>query len=219
MDKGKVKKQYGLEPNVAESNLVESLIKVVKKFEYLDIEQDENINLLCKNTKIIELESKHYIVLNDRTCEIKRLGESAGNPNILWGYNRKATADTERKAILGMANINFKRPARIIIDNRGRLWADNTHTLLSWLYRLGEDATLDMVPFYIVDVRYSLPRIIDINNTISDSMTDIKKAIACGIRINYYNDMGWRPIEVRWTLEDLALNMGLPKLDASKHNK
>ena len=209
MDQDSIKKLYGVGNCGTGKGLINSLFKTIKRFEYIDIEEDKEIINICSQTKIKDLESKHYIVLDDKTKEVKHLGERAGNPNILWGYHRNATKDTERDAIVEMANIGFKRPARVVIDRHGRLWGDNTHTLLSWMYRLGKDTRIGEIPIYIVDTRTDVKRIININDTLLNSLEDIKMAIACGVRINYYNDMGWRPVGFTWTLGDLAKNTEL----------
>lgn len=183
------------------------IVNKIKAFEYNDLTDCQEVIFSILDTKIRDLESKHYITLNETTNTIRELGEKAGNTNILWGYYRKATVGTELDKILKMVEDDFKRPSRIVVDSDGRLWGDNTHTLIHWIYKLGDNVKVGDIPVYVVDVRrtgLNSGIIIDINNTVNDSLEDIKKAIACGYRINYYNEMGWRPLNTSYTLGQLA---------------
>lgn len=209
MMSNKIRAEYGVESGLTGKELLESLYKNVRQFEYIESDAYRGMETFLKQTKVCELESKHYIVLNDKTAKVRELGVNAGNPNILWGYYRNATAETERNAILEMARVNFRRPSRIVIDKMGRIWGDNTHTLLSWMYRLGKDVTLYDIPIYMVDTRKDVNALVNINNTVNGVLNDMKMAVACGIRINYYNSMGLRPLDISWTLGDLAENTGL----------
>lgn len=187
------------------SNLRECLKNSIQDFYYKDISECKDVEEEYKLKLIKDLECKHYIVLNDKSQLIHNLGISAWCPNILWGYYRNATVETETEFINQMIKDKFMRPSRIVIDKYGRWWGDNTHTLISHIWR--GKRYLHEIPIYIIDVRNDIPVIIDINNTVIRVDEDMKMAIASGLRVNHHIEKGWRPENISWTVKDLIENM------------
>lgn len=128
---------------------------------------------------------------------------------LKWGSHKGGTPETEKAIIDKMVADNFKRPVRIVVDQFNRVWADNTHSVCSWVLRKGAYARLQDIPYYVVDLSKGAPVLYDVKGTLSDSLTDIRTAIACSRRITVKVDAGFRPVGVVWTIQDIIINMGV----------
>ena len=96
-----------------------------------------------------------------------------------------------------------ERAVRFVICSDGRIWSDNTHWTLAYLIKYGFQTTLLDIPAYIVDFRYSTPTVFDKNGVVFDSIFDIKSSIASAKRIQERINMGWRPVEISYTINVL----------------
>lgn len=162
--------------------------------------------------RLVHLNCKHIIQSTPETKIIEeedvRVCQKLGIVSTLkWGSHRNGTVESEKKIIDEMVKCDFKRPMRVVWLPDDSIWCDNTHTAISWIYRLGRECTLSDVPYYIVDLRTETPNIVDIKGSLSDSIRDCRLAIACSLRIRDKMDEGWRPRGVYWMVEDLIDNL------------
>ena len=77
-----------------------------------------------------------------------------------------------------MSNSSCLRAVRFVITKDKRIWADNTHWTLAYIYKYGLGAKISDIPLYIIDFRSKLPIIYDCEGVVFDSISDIKKSIA-----------------------------------------
>lgn len=167
---------------------------------------------LVDNVRLVDLHCKHIIVPNEKTIEVERLSKMASEmcgmrDTIKWGVHRNGTQESEWAIINKMISDNFARPVRIFRDCYERLWADNTHSVISWVLRLGEGTPICSIPYYYVDASFNEPIVYDVNGTLSDSLNDVRTAVACVERINTKVMCGYRPQDVVWTIKDLIENL------------
>ena len=121
------------------------------------------------------------------------------------GTENKNGVEKHINIIKKMIDSDFMRPMRIIIDTKGRLWADNTHTCIQWIIREGENICLGDVPYYITDFsNKNEPVFLSIKGSGRDSVKDIKSAIACGYRIEKLVNVGYRPTDVNYQISHLC---------------
>lgn len=184
----------------------------INRFDYMTLLacEDKDYEFLF-NKRIVSLECKHITEICEKTNEIYERAVKSGHEWCVLGSHRNGTVDSEKKVITDMMeNLNFNRPIRLVITSDGAVWADNTHTVIAYVLRYGEDLFVKEIPFYIVDTRYSIPRIVSVKNTVNDSVSDIKSAIACSERLNARLARGYRPKYLRWNIADLMeqLNFG-----------
>lgn len=159
---------------------------------------------------LLDLECKHVMQIDSKlTEELYERGIIAGHSCFVFGSHRNGTMESECKIIESMCDSDFKRPVRIIKDKFGRIWADNTHSVIAYLYRNKFKATLKEIPIYLVDLSRKPYKIVDIDNTVLDSIGDIRNAIACAERINNRIDLGYRPLDLQWTIKDLMQQLGM----------
>lgn len=65
------------------------------------------------------------------------------------------------------------------------------------------ETTLLDIPTYIIDFRDSTPVVFDKSGVVFDSVFDIKSSIASTNRIQERLTIGWRPLEVSYTIKNL----------------
>lgn len=175
--------------------------KTKGKYEWL--EEIKLIDLHCKHIMKISLYTKHVFDSAERAFRAQNV------PNrVIWGVHRNGTEESERNIIKKMISDNFSRPVRIVIDQFGRVWADNTHTVISWVIRKGVECRLKDIPFYAVDLRETT-KIISINGTVHDSVKEIKTAIACADRIKRLIQFGYRDVGTDWKIRCLMIDIGI----------
>lgn len=186
----------------------------INRFIYADI-KDDYIHQLYNQVlsiPLIELHCKHIMELSPYTQNVYHASQDAsslcGRDNtIIWGVHRNGTIESERNIINQMILDDFQRPVRIVIDKQGRFWADNTHTVISWVLRKGSSCRLRDIPFYIVDLQKNTAVIISVLDSLNDSVQDIKSAIACGQRICELIDYGYRDINNVWKIKNLMIDI------------
>lgn len=127
--------------------------------------------------KLIDLECKHIMSLDDTCRKIYEDSIKANFQNIQWGYFREnVSKDSENYTIEKMITDNFLKPIRITITHN-RVWADNTHTTISYIRRFGDDTKVKDVPFYICDLR-KVPITILGDKKISGSMKNVCRMLS-----------------------------------------
>ena len=154
--------------------------------------------------KLISLESKHIAYIDNETTQLHENAISIGYKNHILGSHRSYTnISDELSRIYNMAQTSCLRAVRIVITQDGRLWSDNTHWTLSYLFRYGKDTKLQEIPFYVIDFRNENPTVINYASTLFDSITEIRSAIEAAYSIQVRLNMGWRNNRLRYTIGDL----------------
>lgn len=196
--------------------IMPSNVKPVTQFLYMEYE-DENVKKVydwITTIRLLDLHCKHIMNMNNHNKDIYDAAEKAFNAQgvrnrVIWGVNRNGTIESETAIIKKMVADNFDRPVRIFIDQFERVWADNTHSVISWIIRRGFNCTLNDIPFYMVDLREDIPRIISVNATVHDSVKDIQMAIGCAYRIKDLIKLGYRSYDLNWSINDLMNDIHL----------
>lgn len=156
--------------------------------------------------KLVKLECKHIPYVDNKTKELHQNAINIGYDNDIFGSHRIYTnIFDELGRIHNMAQTSCLRAVRIVITQDGRIWSDNTHWTISYLFRYGKDTELREIPFYVIDFRTEIPTVINYSSTLFDSITEIKKAISAAKNIQARLNMGWRNGGLNYTIEDLFL--------------
>lgn len=166
-----------------------------------------------QDVSLFSLESKHVGDIRSSTAEnIYRMGKEIGYQNIKLGAHRSehgADIEGEINLILKMTfDKNFDRAVRVVVDKDGKYWADNTHTVISYIGR--NKRYLSEIPVYVVDFRAELPKVISVNNSIQGDLQDLRNVLSSAKRIVERNEAGWRTDD--WKIGDLVQDIGLMKL-------
>lgn len=173
-----------------------------KDIQYILIEENKNsqYDTLVKSL-LIHLEAKHIMFPSEENKQIVIEAKKAHYINLQWGFFRDSLVNfqTENKIIDQMIADNFKKTVRITITNN-HIWADNTHSIISYIKRYGMQTTIQDIPFYICDIRKKIPIIYGKKENIWDDSC-IKGAIRNAMRLHYIEENGGR--EHSWTILDL----------------
>lgn len=174
------------------------------QFVYIDIKEPDEMEIKKYHLdfKLKEIESKHIVYPNLHK-DMVELSHNVQYEYLIIGSHRKNSkilSETER--INNMKIASCKRPARFVISRDDRVWADNTHWTLSFVLN-NQSACIKDVPAYIIDFRNEIPTIININNSVYDSVSCILNAIECAYAIQKRLDNGWRPVSIKFTINDL----------------
>lgn len=106
-------------------------------------------------------------VMDDRTRALLEASERIGYTHVTWGYGECLHTDTECNRLVQISRIQtfiyngFVRPIRLVIDRDGDIWIDNLHSAITHMLCRGTDITLGSMPVYIIDMRHSVPVIMD----------------------------------------------------------
>ena len=177
----------------------------IKIFQYVNYENDNPpttiANYLFK--KIKDAESKHVASFKEDTKRFFEYSDLVGYPNTVLGVHRNASIENEYYRIQNMSHSQCCRAVRFVISKDGRLWSDNTHWTLAYIFEKGPEAMVSDIPAYIIDFRESNPVIYDKNGVVFDSIFDVKSAIASAKRIQERLDLGWRPSGLSYTIKQL----------------
>lgn len=156
---------------------------------------------------LIDTESKHVTSKNDETSIFFELSEKVGYNNTILGIHRTSIIENEYFRIKNMSNSSCLRAVRFVITKDGRIWSDNTHWTLAYIYKYGIRAKISDIPFYITDFRSNLPTLYDCEGVVFDSISDIQKAIIAAKTIQARLDLGWRPINISYSINQLYLDL------------
>lgn len=160
------------------------------------------INILLVNT-----ESKHVALKNDATNIFFELSEQVEYTNTILGIHRTPIIKNEYLRIRNMSSSSCLRAVRFVITNDGRIWSDNTHWTLAYIYKYGLQTRVSDIPLYIVDFRNIRPVIYDCEGVVFDSLSDIQKALIAAKTIQERLDLGWRPKEISYSVGQLYFDM------------
>lgn len=165
--------------------------------------------------KLTNLECKHIPYVDNKTKKLHQNALNIGYNNDIFGSHRIYTdIFDELGRIHNMAQASCLRAVRIVITQDERIWSDNTHWTISYLFRYGKDTKLSDIPFYVIDFRTEIPTVINYSSTLFDSITEIKKAMNAAKNIQERLNMGWRNNGLNYTIEDLFL--ALMELETKK---
>lgn len=147
---------------------------------------------------IRSLQAKHIILLNNKTAKIHSDAVAAGYPNVIWGYFRNGTVQTENTIINKMITDDFRKTIRVTITDK-HVWCDNCHSAIAWMRRGAE--LIGEIPHYIVDLRAYPPVLAGKKEYIIWDDDSIRNAIRMAWRLKILDDRNGRVEE--WTLGDL----------------
>lgn len=160
------------------------------------------INTYLLDTKLTDIQSKHFINLGNNE-KLNELSAKVDYKYSVFGSNHNSNVLEEKNRIINMSQSSCERPLRFVIDSFGRIWADNTHWCIAYILKYGYDVTIADVPAYIVDFRKDIPTIVNIKNTVYDSVSNINNAISCAKEIQNRVDVGWRDLETSYCIKNL----------------
>lgn len=178
----------------------------IHKFKYIDFETNSTLPKEIEvyiTRRIISVESKHVADLRDNTEKFFEYSKKVGYMNTILGNHRNSSIKNEYARIKNMSASECERAIRFVITKDERLWSDNTHWALAYLLKYGLETTLLDIPAYIIDFRDSTPVVFDKSGVVFDSVFDIKSSIASANRIQERLTIGWRPLEVSYTIKNL----------------
>lgn len=159
------------------------------------------------DTLLVNTESKHVALKNDATNVFFQLSEKVEYNNTILGIHRTSIIKNEYLRIRNMSNSPCLRAVRFVITKDNRIWSDNTHWTLAYIYKYGlETRTID-IPLYIIDFRNEFPVIYDCEGVVFDSLSDIEKAIMAAESIQRRLNLGWRPENISYTIGQLFYDM------------
>lgn len=199
-------------------NKVERKIKVLHRFEYMELDDIENIESKL-NFDLLNLECKH--VLSDKMTEkqerIKKASENIGYYGVVWGLaSGGTTTEYEVNYLRKMQkNRSYNRAIRIVRTSDGTVWSDNTHTTISYYLRnrlMYETVYLNHVPFYIVDFyNTNIPVVMSYNNSVIKNIDDIFIALQGAYNVEVRVLRGLNRSLEHWTIGEFIDVIGISK--------
>lgn len=184
---------------------MENLEEKIYQFSYIELHGDNHSSDIATylDVKLVDTEAKHVAFYSQNTSIFFELSEKVGYSNTILGIHRTASIKDEYLRILNMCNSPCLRAVRFVISKDGRIWSDNTHWTLAYVYKYGVNAKIAEIPSYIIDFRGCFPVIIDRNGVVFDSLTDIRNAISAAKAIQERLDLGWRPDKLSYNIGKL----------------
>ena len=88
--------------------------------------------------------------------------------------------------ILRQERDNYNHALRIVITNdlatnKRYIWTDNLHSTIKYIREKGLKTKLIDVPFYVIDLTTTMITVIDVNNSVRQSLKDIQGAIRSAV--------------------------------------
>ena len=177
---------------------------MINKFTIIDGDNDSPELQDLLPLKVVQLECKHIAYVDNKTKELHKNALNVGYDNDIFGSHRTYTdIFDEVGRIQNMSQTPCLRAVRIVITNDGKVWSDNTHWTISYLFRYGNDTKLNDIPFYVIDFRTEIPTVINYDSTLFDSIVEVRKAISAAASIQTRLNIGWRCNGLRYTIGDL----------------
>lgn len=153
--------------------------------------------------KLIDTQAKHVAFKHEHTDIFFELSQKVKFDNTILGIHRGSSVENEYLRIINMSESTCPRAVRFVISKDGRIWSDNTHWTLAYLYKYGLNTKVNDIPMYIIDLRTLKPVIYDFNGVVFDSLADIKNAIIASKQIQERLDSGWRPENISFKIGNL----------------
>jgi len=153
--------------------------------------------------RLADTHSKHVPkgINTPQISQLKQLASRVGYRYCDLGHHQRLDPEQDRIYVSSMARMRDIRPPKLVLTRCGRLWCDNTHWGLAAMARWGTDVRVGHVPFYLVDLRDSIPVIV--RRPLGLMGRGMELAISNARSIQLRLDMGWRPIDIWFTLGDL----------------
>lgn len=141
---------------------------------------------LIINTKLTDLICKHVCSLESVKAQMVyketlktgydcRWGSVSGNTNCFHHLNN----------ILRQESDNYNHAVRVVITNdlskKEYIWTDNLHSTIKYIRQKGLNTKLIDIPFYVIDLTTIKPTVIDVNNSVRQSVEDIQGAISSAV--------------------------------------
>lgn len=178
-------------------------------FSYMEVKKNNCTTDIVSyiNTKLIDTESKHVAFRHKHTDIFFKLSQKVKYENTILGIHRGSSVENEYFRIKNMSEAICPRAVRFVISKDGRIWSDNTHWTLAYVYKHGVDTKVNDIPLYIVDLRTLKPTIYDFDGVVFDSLADIKNAIIASKEIQSRLDAGWRPENISYKIGKLCQDL------------
>ena len=175
--------------------------------DYIFKNYDEYIisNKDISNLKLSELECKHILLKTEDTKIFVDLAEKVDYKWVVFGSHRgldeKDRVQFEINRINEMIKSTTSRAVRIVRTSNDKYFADNTHWILAYLKRIGDNAKLSDIPFYLVDFCHEKPIIVDVKNSVIKNHEDMKNAVNAAGDVEERIEYGWRPNGISYTIK------------------
>ena len=168
------------------------------------------------DVKITDCLCKQVLTLNTKKAqEVYMEAQRIGNQKVMWGYEQNLSNYPAKNREVQLMSIQkmifdlFDRAIRVVIDKEGFLWIDNLHTSVKDVIVYGVDHKLIDSNVYIVDMRGDIPKVVDIDGSVSDSVFDITNAVACSVkRIKYITPKLYK---INYTIGEFIKDNGISR--------
>lgn len=175
-----------------------------KQFKYTN-----EISDLIKNTKLTDLRCKHVCSLESvqaqqvyketlKTGYDCRWGSVSGNTDCLHHMQN----------ILRQERDNYNHTVRIVVTsdltNKKYIWTDNLHSTIKYIRQKGLKTKLIDIPFYVIDLTTNKITVIDVNNSVRQSLEDIEGAIRSAV--NRVSRSTSNLIVLNYTVKDFLID-------------
>lgn len=109
-----------------------------------------------------DMRCKHVCRLNsNKAKDLLAASEQIGYRHCMWGYGEGYGNNPELNRAVQLSRIQrfiydqTIRPVRIVEDEKGILWADNLHSIISHVIARGNDCILGEIPYYLIRQNHS----------------------------------------------------------------
>lgn len=183
------------------------------EYIFFNIEDCMNQYLCLFDLKLLDLECKHVAYDCDEYKWYSEQSKKIGYIYYLFGKNNCEQENLRIKKQIDRINlykdIELDRPIKIVISKDGKIWADNTHWTISYILKYGRNVVLKQVPFYIVDFRYNIARLISVNNSVLKSKTDRERTVEKAWYIVDRQENNWRIDKRKISIKNLMVQLKL----------
>ncbi len=152
-----------------------------KQFHYTKDISDSIIN-----TRLIDLRCKHV-------CSLESIkAQQVYTETLLTGYDCRwgsISGNTDSlhhlKNILRQERDNYNHAVRVVVtqgsSDEKYIWTDNLHSTIKYIRQKGLNTKLIDIQFYVIDLTTTIPTVIDVNNSVRQSLKDIDGAIKSAV--------------------------------------
>lgn len=181
----------------------ESVAEQVRSGKLERVLLPQSINELFSDNNLADTHSKHVPkgIGTPHISRLKQLASRVGYRYCDLGHHQRLEPEQDRIYVSSMARMRDMRPVKLVLTRCGRLWCDNTHWGLAAMARWGTDVRVDHIPFYLIDLRDSIPVIV--RRPLGLMGRGLALAISNARSIQLRLDRGWRPTDIRFTMGDL----------------
>ena len=150
------------------------------------IEYSNEISDLIKNTKLTDLMCKHVCSLESAQAQQVYKETLKTGYDCRWGSVSGNTDGLHHlHNILRQERDNYNHTVRIVVTsdltNKKYIWTDNLHSTIKYIRQKGMKTKLIDIPCYVIDLTATKITVIDINNSVRQSLKDIEGAIRSAV--------------------------------------